>query len=144
MQSPLRTLAVMLLVPLLLVAGAVGASAAPQLSGSYKITENADLGAQVRFAVELKLLNTGDVAVTITTVSLRSFSSPHQVVSVPATLTLQPHSNASVSLQFLMPKQDFDSWSMGPHQQFLFSLQSPGSASGKPVVANILLLRTKG
>ncbi|HUN63578.1 MAG TPA: hypothetical protein VMU53_16385, partial [Candidatus Sulfotelmatobacter sp.] len=103
MQSPLRTLAVMLLVPLLLVAGAVGASTAPQLSGSYKITENADLGRQVRFAVELKLLNTGDLAVTITSVSLRSFSSPHQLVSVPTTLTVQPRANATVSLQFVMP-----------------------------------------
>jgi hypothetical protein len=144
MQSPLRSLAVMLLVPLLLVAGAAGASTAPQLSGSYKITEDTDLGAQVRIAVELKLLNTGDAAVTITTVSLRSFSSPHQLVSVPTTLTVQPHANASVSLQFLMPKQDFSNWSLGPHQQFLFSLQSAESRLGKPTVANILLLRTKG
>jgi hypothetical protein len=144
MHSPLRTLSLVLLLPLLLIAGTGRASAAPQLSGTYKITENADLGAQVRIAVELNLLNTGDVAVTISAVSLRSFSSPHQMVNAPTTLTLRPHANASVSLQFLMPKQDFDNWSMGPHQQFLFSLQSPGSASGKPVVANILLLRTKG
>jgi len=144
MQSPLRTLALVLLVPLLLVTATSGASARPQLSGTYKITENADLGAQVRIAVELNLRNTGDVAVTITAVSLRSFSSPHQMVNAPTTLTLRPHANASVSLQFLMPKQDFDNWSMGPHQQFLFSLQSTESGSGKPVVANILLLRTKG
>jgi len=144
MQSPLRTLAVMLLVPLLLVAGAVGASTAPQLSGSYKITENADLGRQVRFAVELKLLNTGDLAVTITSVSLRSFSSPHQLVSVPTTLTVQPRANATVSLQFVMPKQDFSNWSLGPHQQFLFNLQSADNRSGKPTVVNILLLRIKG
>jgi hypothetical protein len=117
--------------------------AAPQFSGSYKITENTDLGAQVRIAVELKLLNAGDTAATITAVSIRSLSSPHQMVSAPATLTLQPHSSASVSLQFLMPKQDFNNWSTGPHQQFLFSFHS-AERSSKPTVTNVPLLRVKG
>src|SRR5208337_5441035 len=56
---------------LLLVAPA---SAAPPLAGTYKITENTNLGSEIRLTVQLNLVNPGDTAVTITRVGLRSIS----------------------------------------------------------------------
>lgn len=142
MPSSPRVLSLILLA--VLCVGASGASPAPQFSGSYKITENTDLGAEVRIAVELKLLNTGDTAATITAISIRSLSSPHQMVSAATNLTVQAHTDGQLSFQLLLPKKDFSTWAMGPHQQFILHFHSADGASSKPFVANVLLSRTKG
>ena len=136
------------LIPLiLLVAFCLGvswASPLPQFSGSYKITQSTDLGAEVRIAVDMKLLNAGDTAATVTAVSIRSLSSPHQMVRVATTVTIQGHADGQLSVQFLVPKKDFNTWALGPHQQFTLNFHSVSGASNKPIVANVLLSRTKG
>jgi hypothetical protein len=127
---------------LLLLAGVISAlpaSATPPLTGKYKITGNADQGAQVNLTVELNLLNPGDTAVTVTSVSIHSSASPGQMVIATANAAIQSHSSAQVSLQFLIPKNDFTAWSVGPNQQFLVTFQSTG---GKSTLANVLLRRT--
>lgn len=116
------------------------ASAGPILSGTYKITENTDLGAQVRITVQLNLVNGGTAGLTVTKVGLRSLSAPGQRVSVASNVVVHSHSSAQVSLQFLMAKQDFDRWSTGPHQQFFVTLKPTG---GKTTLVNAPLLRTK-
>lgn len=124
---------------LLLMISALPASATPPLTGKYKITGTAEQGAQVRLSVELNILNPGDTAVTVTSVAIRSASSPGHSVSASANSTIQSHSTSQVSLQFLVPKTDFASWSIGPHQQFLVTFQSSGA---KSTLANVLLRRT--
>jgi hypothetical protein len=117
------------------------ASAGSVLSGTYKITENTDLGTQVRITVQLDLVNGGTTSLTVSKVGLRSLSAPGQRVSVASTVVVHSHSSAQVSLQFLMAKQDFDRWYAGPHQQFLVTLKPSG---GKSTLVNVPLLRTKG
>jgi hypothetical protein len=123
---------------------ALPVSATPVLAGTYKITENTDLGSEVRITVELHLVNASDTSVTITSVGVRSVSSPHQMVSTTANVTVQSHSDSQLSLQILMPKRDFSNWAAGPHQQFILNFHSADGKSSKPTVANVLLLRTKG
>jgi hypothetical protein len=123
----------------LIVISALPAPATPPLTGRYRITGNADQGAQVRLTVELNILNPGDSSVTVTSVAIHSVSSPGQMVSAMANAAVQSHSSAQVSLQFLIPKNDFTVWSAGPHQQFFVTFQSPG---GKSTLANVLLRRT--
>lgn len=142
MLSSPRLLPLLLLVVLCL--GASWASPPPQFSGSYKITQSTDLGADVRIALELKLLNTGDTPATITSVTIRSLSAPHQMVRATTNLTVQAHADGQLSVQLLMPKKDFSNWSMGPHQQFLLNFHSADGSSSKPIVANVLLSRSKG
>lgn len=115
-------------------------SAAPLIVGSYKVTENTDLGAQVRITLELTLTNPTSAAVTITHVGLRSISVPSQLVSAARTVVVQSHSETQVTLQFLFPKNDYAAWSKGPHQQFLFTLLPSG---GKTTRFYSPLLRTQ-
>jgi hypothetical protein len=119
----------------------VPASAAPPLVGTYKITENTDLGSEVRITVLLNLVNPGDTAVTVTRVSLRSISAPGQLVSANTNTIVESHANSQFSLQFLIAKKDFTVWQIGPHQQFLVTLQPTG---GKITLVNVPLLRTQG
>jgi hypothetical protein len=142
MPSSPRVIPLILLVALCLFAS--WASPAPQFSGNYKIIETTDLGADVRIGVELKLLNVGDTAATITAVSIRSLSSPHQMVRAATNLTVQAHADGQLSVELLMPKKDFGTWAMGPHQQFILNFHSADGSSGKPIVANVLLSRAKG
>ncbi len=115
--------------------------AAPPFTGSYKITENTDLGSEVRITLQLDLMNPTSTAVTITKVGLHSISATGQFVSTSHTIVVHSHSSAVVSLQFLMAKKDFDAWSRGPHQQFLFTLLPSG---GRTTLINLPLVRTQG
>jgi hypothetical protein len=124
----------------LLLLVAPRASAGPLVAGTYKITENTDLGTQVQITVELNLVNGGTTGLTVTKVSLRSLSAPGQTVSASTNTVVHSHSTAQVSLQFLMAKQDFNQWSTGPHQQFQVTLKPSG---GKTTLINIPLLRTQ-
>lgn len=116
------------------------ACAAPPLVGTYKITENTDLGSEIRLTVQLNLVNPGDTAVTVTRVSLRSIFSPGQWVSAASNAVVHSHANSQLSLQFLIAKKDFDTWQVGPHQQFLVTLQPTG---GQVTLVNLPLLRTR-
>jgi hypothetical protein len=116
------------------------ASAGPMVSGTYKITENTDLGTQVRITVQLNLVNGGTTGLTVTQVGLHSPSAPGQKVSVTSNVVVRSHSSSQVTLQFQMAKQDFNQWSTGPHQQFQVTLKPSG---GKSTLINIPLLRTQ-
>jgi hypothetical protein len=116
-------------------------SAAPPLAGSYKITENTDLGSEVRITVLLNLMNPTSTPVTITKVGLRSISAPGEFVSVTNTISVHSHSSTQISLQFLIAKKDFNAWYKGPHQQFLFTLLP---TAGKITLINLPLIRTQG
>ncbi len=118
----------------------LSASAAPPLAGSYKITENTDLGSEVRITVQLNLMNATSSPVTITKVGLHSISAPGQFVATSHTIVVHSHSNTQVSLQFLISKKDFNAWSRGPHQQFLFTLLP---SSGRTTLINLPLIRTQ-
>jgi hypothetical protein len=124
----------------LLLISVAAASPSPQLTGSYKVTASADLGTEMRVTVELNFFNPAENAVAVNGVSLRSALSPGHLVSAPASATVQSHSKAQVTLQFVIPKKDYTAWSAGPHQLFLVNVQSAGA---KPGVANVLLRRTK-
>jgi len=117
------------------------ASAGPILVGSYKITENTDLGSQVRITVQVNFVNPGDTALTVTQVGLHGISAPGQSVNVSSNTIVQSHSSAQVSLQFLLAKDDFKTWSMGPHQHFLVTIQPTGD---KVTLTRVALLRTQG
>lgn len=116
-------------------------SAAPLVAGSYEITENTDLGAQVRITVQLSLINPTATPLTVTKVAIPSISAAGQIVTVVHSFVVQAHSNSQVSLQFLIAKKDFNVWHSTPHQQFLITLTPSG---GKSTLVNLPLLRTQG
>lgn len=133
-----------LLCALLLVAQVLfssSSSAAPLVAGSYEITENTDLGSQVRITVQLSLINPTSTPLTVTKVAIPSISAPGQVVAINHSLVVHSHSNSQVSLQFLLAKKDFNTWHSAPHQQFLITLTPSG---GKSTLINLPLLRTQG
>lgn len=116
-------------------------AAAPPISGTYKITQNADLGSQVRITCEFDLVNPTSTPVTITRLGLPSISAPGQMVAASSNLLISSHSSAQVSLQFLISRRDFEAWHMAPHQIFLVTLVPSG---GSATLFSLPLLRTQG
>jgi len=114
------------------------ASAPLSLAGNYKITENTDLGSEVRVTLQINLSNSGTTSLTIIRVGLHSISAPGQLVAASSNLVVHSHSQSQVSLQFLIPKKDFTQWQSGPHQQFLLTYKPTG---GKSTLISIPLLR---
>jgi hypothetical protein len=116
-------------------------AATPKITGSYKITENTDLGTQVRITLEISFVNPSTTPITITRVGLPSGSVPAQLVTATSNLVVHSHASSQVSLQFLMSKKDFNAWHVASHQLFLITLEPSG---GKPALINLPLLRTQG
>ena len=142
MNSPFRLMSLSIILfftTLLLVLPC--ASAAPTLAGTYKITENTDLGTEVRITLQINLFNFGNTAVTVSRVGLHSISAPGQLVTATSSFVVQSQSPAQVSLQFLIAKKDFTRCQIGPHQQFLVTLTPTG---GKFALVNVPLLRIPG
>jgi hypothetical protein len=125
----------------ILLFAALSAQAAPPLMGTHKITEISDLGNEIRFSVELNLVNPGEAAITVTRVSLHSISAPGQLLSASSKVVVEGHSSSQVTLKFVMTKADFVAWLMVPHQHFMVTLQPSG---GKVSQVSVLLLRTQG
>jgi hypothetical protein len=142
MNSPLRPIALsLILIFANLLLTAPCASAAPTLAGTYKITENTDLGTEVRITLQINLYNSGTTAVTVSSVSIPSISAPGQMVTATSSFVIQAQSQFQVSLQFLIAKKDFTQWQIGPHQQFLVTFKP---ISGKSTFINVPLLRIPG
>jgi hypothetical protein len=142
MNSPLRPIALsLILIFANLLLTAPCASAAPNLAGTYKITENTDLGTEVRITLQINLYNSGTTAVTVSSVSIPSISAPGQMVTATSSFVIQAQSQFQVSLQFLIAKKDFTQWQIGPHQQFLVTFKP---ISGKSTFINVPLLRIPG
>jgi hypothetical protein len=140
MNFSARSVLIGLLVLLLVCEQA--AFAAPPLTGSYKVTQNTSVGSQVQISLELSILNPGDSSITITSISLRSPSSPGQTVTGTTNLTIASHSTAQTRVLYTLPKSDYKVWSAGPHQQFLVNFQTHGT--NKSSLATIPLVRTQG
>jgi hypothetical protein len=116
-----------------------GSSTTSQLVGSYKVTQNTSLGAEVRITVEVSFVNGANSEVTVKSIGVRSLSMHGQVISASADLLVPAHSNAQTSVQLVIPKKDFDAWHT-PHQLFVVNFQT---SAGQAVTANLPLLRTK-
>ncbi|HKM67459.1 MAG TPA: hypothetical protein VJX70_09865 [Candidatus Acidoferrum sp.] len=143
MNASPRSLAIFLtiLFTFLLVLSPRASTAPPQIAGTYKITENTDLGSEIRITLQINLINPGGTQVTITKVGLRSMSARGQLVTANSNLVVHSHSHSQVSLQFLISKKDFNTWHVGPHQQFIVTMKP---STGKAVLLNLPLLRTQG
>lgn len=115
------------------------AFAAPPLSGTYKLTENTDLGSQVRITIQFSLMNTTSSSVTVTKLGLPLTSGPVKQLMASSSLVLHSHSSSQVSVQFLLAKKDFETWYLGPHQQFFVTFKS---SNGKYTLLDLPLLRT--
>jgi|SRR5208283_3590749 len=131
-------LALLLISPIILLPPS---QAAPSITGSYKITENTDLGTQVRITLEISFVNPSTTPITITRVGLPSGSASAQLVTASSNLVVGSHASSHVSLQFLMSKKDFNVWHFASHQLFLVTVEPSG---GKPALVNLPLLRTQG
>ncbi len=114
------------------------APASLTLAGNYKITENTDLGSEIRITLQINFINAGSSTLTVTKVGLRSMSVSGQLVTATSSLVVPSHSHSQVSLQFLISKKDFDRWQNGPQQQFLVTFKPTG---GKSTLVDLPLLR---
>jgi len=115
----------------LLLPPALPGSAVPNLGGTCKITETTDLGATVRLIVQLHLVNAGSSSLTITNVAIPSYHTlPFHSVTVKRTLRIPANSSSDVSIQFQVPKQDYNAWSALPVPAFILTLQMAGKRAG--------------
>ena len=110
------------------------------LTGTYKITSVAENGSDLHFSAQLNLVNPGDVSVTVTSIGVHSLAAPGHVLYTQTNVVLGPHSSASTSVSFVIPKRDFEFWSAAPHQLFTVKQQSAG---GTASLESVALMRTK-
>jgi hypothetical protein len=133
-----------LLIAAALVAPSIGpayASAAPRLSGSYRILEKTDRGGETRTKLQLRLVNPTARDLYIQRVTLWDFSHPSKRGTRPCTLVIHAASSVSTVQEFTIPQAELDLWKRGTRPRVVLELATP---NGHPSSAVVRLDRASG
>lgn len=147
---------------LLLIAGlpvpsfaAPQASAAPQLSGSYKIIQKSEKNgetqihaqrvqtqqAQVQVQLQLHLVNRSFRDLHIQHITLWDFAHPSKGGSQACSLVVHSAASISTTQQFTVPRAELDLWKRGTRPRVVLELATP---NGRPSTAVVRLDRASG
>jgi len=110
------------------------ASNAPQVSGSYELVQNTDLGSHTHIRMRLHLVNHGPYDLSIQRMTLWDFSHPDKGGTQACAVTLHAHTSAETTLEFTIRRPEYESWRRGLRPRLLLQIVGPGSTKSTAVV----------
>jgi hypothetical protein len=114
---------------------------APQVSGSYVVTQRRAVGSQVQIGMRIHLTNHGTSDLSIRRLTLWDFSHPEKGGSRVSALTLRAHAAADTTQQFTVSRSDYQSWQKGFRPRFVLETAGTRSTPGSPVLKRTLIVR---
>jgi hypothetical protein len=121
---------------LLLALSSPAASAAPAVSGSYRVVDTADLGTDVRVTLSIRLTNPSDNVLLISKVGLLGLApAAHATEEVPVSVNIEPNSSSSFTQDFTIPKAAYELMGKGVRPRLILQVQSAGGAETKLVIS---------
>jgi hypothetical protein len=112
---------------LLFALSSPAASAAPAVSGSYRVVDTADLGTDVRVTLSIRLANPSDNVLLISKVGLLGRApAVHATEEVPVSVNIEPNSSSSFTQDFTMPKATYELMGKGVRPRLILQVQPAG------------------
>ena len=109
------------------------ASAAPAVSGTYQVVQSRLIGSQSRIQMRVHLVNHGASDVFIQRITLCDFSRAENS-GTRAALALRAHASANTTVQFSVPRSDYQRWQQGFRPRLVLQMAGPGGLKSKAVV----------
>jgi len=110
------------------------ASDSPQVSGSYQVLQNSDLGAQSQIKMRIYLVNHGVSDLSIQRMTLWDLTHADKGGSSACAVTLRAHATAETTQQFLIRRSDYESWRTVFRPRLVLEIAGPGRAKSRAVV----------
>jgi len=127
MRSPAYPLKAVFYSWILLALSCPAASAAPAVSGSYRVVDTADLGTDVRVTLSIRLTNPSDNVLLISKVGLLGLApAVHATEEVPVSVNIDPNSSSSFTQDFTIPKAAYELMGKGIRPRLILQVQSAG------------------
>jgi len=110
------------------------ASNAPQVSGSYEVTQNKNLGSQTQVRIRIHLVNHGPNNLAIQRMTLWDFSHPDPGGSQACAVTLHARASADTTQEFTIRRPEYEMWQKGLRPRLVLQMSGPGSSKSTTVV----------
>jgi hypothetical protein len=119
---------------LAVVVQVAAASNAPQVSGSYEVMRNTNLGSQTQIQIRIHLVNHGAINLSIQRLTLWDFSHPDKGGIHACALTLRAHASADTTQEFTIRRPEFESWRRGLRPRLVLEMAAPARTKSTAVV----------
>jgi hypothetical protein len=119
---------------LLALAQFASANNAPELSGTYQVMQNTNLGSQTQIRMRIHLVNHGAKNLSIQRVTLWDFAHPDKGGTHACALTLRAHASADTTQEFTIRRPEFESWRKGLRPRLVLGMTAPAHTKSTAVV----------
>ncbi|HMD32712.1 MAG TPA: hypothetical protein VKG84_12440 [Candidatus Acidoferrales bacterium] len=113
-------------------------AAGPEVAGSYRVEQVANLGTQVRVTLHVRLLNNSKEEVFIRQAALESRDLKQKPAANAILARLQPRESTTVEQEVVVARTEYERWRKGERPTLRVALQPPG---GGEVTRTISLRR---
>jgi hypothetical protein len=113
----------------------------PVISGSYSVTQNKPLGAQVQIRMRIHLMNHGPTDLSVQRMTLWDFSHPDNGGSRACALMLRGRASADITQEFIVSRSDYQRFQKGFRPRFVLEMADPGNAVGRATAKSTVVVR---
>ncbi len=111
--------------PLLLTVASTPASAVSHFSGSYRVVQKAEVGAQTHVRMQIRLVNQGHPDLHIQRITLWVGSHPAKAGTRPLALTVRRGASVKTTRDFSISRTEYQSLSRGAPLRLLVAVEGP-------------------
>jgi len=122
-------------------APAASASAAPGLSGTYRVVHQSKTAEQTQIQVQIHLVNHGPRELHIRRITLWDFSHPAKGGTQACSLVVPAAGFADTTQEFTLPRAEYELWKRGARPRLVLEIASP---HGHPATEVVHLDRVSG
>ncbi len=124
-----------LLIAALFVLGQLAAgSNTPQVSGTYAVVQETNLGGQEQIRLRIHLVNHGPTGLSVQRMTIWDFSHPEKGGTRACAVVLGAHAAADTTQEFTIRHADYQMWGKGVRPRLVLQLTGPGNTRSKTVV----------
>lgn len=117
------------------------ASAASQLSGSYRVVQKTDLGPQTHVRLQLRLTNHGQRPLHIQRLTLWDLPHADKGATQACSIVVPTGASADTSQEFTIPRSEYKLWRRGARPRLLLQIEVAG---GRGITQVVRLDRVSG
>ena len=106
----------------------------PQLSGSYQIVQQQQIGGEVRVSLQLHLVNRSTRELHLKRIMLWSLGHPTEGASQATPLVLHAGSSADTAQEFTISRAEYELWKRGVRPRLVLQTNLSNGRSGSEVL----------
>ncbi len=112
-----------------------------QLSGTYRVVHQSEVGEQARIQIQIHLVNHGSRSLHIQRMTFWDFSHPAKGGTQACSLTLDSSASADATQEFTIARAEYELWKRGTRPRLVLQMEAP---HGPPATAVVHLDRAVG